>query len=508
MDLKKIFTQRNNTEELDFPESEELDFQEAEIQPRRRKRILSTTFSDFSENEEEINEVKNAASWQKNSSEDTPNLIASQIASSNPGGKTQDFFAAPINLEETSLNFAEVQNLLLKTLAKKSTASGKELALELRLPLHGVTDPILSNLYNQKYIDVIQTSGLIGANKIYKLTNAGYQRAEDASRICSYLGPAPVSLDDYIFAVENYSEISFTPNELEEAYQGLIISPEAIRQIGPALLSGKSLFLYGPPGTGKTSIAERITRCYQSTIKIPFAVNISGSTVRFFDSFWHKPVNPEELEKPELHQDNRWIEIERPCILVGPEFKTEATHIQSDSNGQNLQFPNSIKANGGVFIIDDFGRQQEKTEILFNRWIVPLGRRKDILSLPRTGQQVTLPFRVFLVFSTNLEPKEVIDGAAIRRLGYKVPINYPDVEAFCQIFALEAEKMKIEWTDELLEYFIEKEYYQNTRPMRASDPRDILEKVSDIATFEGVSMPCELNKDLLDKACKAFFAEF
>jgi|GEM_PF-1059072 len=506
MDLKKLFNQNKNYEDFEenppefLPEiiqEETSSLDEVDTQQSEQSPVLRSSLREKNKRKKSFSSSEDSAERLFEEKEDYATLT-----------KAQDFFAAPSNIEETDLKFSEIADLSLKILAKKNTATGKELALELRLSLHGLVDLVLSNLYDQKYIDVVKTSGLIGANKTYKLTTLGYQKVEDINKISSYVGPAPVSIRDYILAVENYPEINFSPDELGKAYQDLTVNKDVLEQIGPALLSGKSLFLYGPPGTGKTSIAQRITKCYGSTIKIPFAVNVDGSVIKFFDSFWHKPINPEKLKDQNFHEDNRWIEIARPCILVGPEFRVSSTHIQADSLGENLQFPNSIKANGGVFIIDDFGRQKEHPDILFNRWIVPLGQRSDILSLPKTGQQVMLPFRVFLVFSTNLEPKKIVDDAAIRRLGYKVLINYPEVEAYCQIFALEAEKARISWSDEILEYFIEKEYYKNSRPMRASDPKDILSRVIDIARFRGLNFPCNLSKELLDRACTLFFSEF
>jgi hypothetical protein len=422
--------------------------------------------------------------------------------------KEEDFFAPPSGLKDVGLSPIAIQDLLLKCLFYQSNATGKELASKVRLPLHSIVDVMLMKLNEEKLVEVMGTSGLGGFNKNYRLTSSGYNRAQDVLKVSNYIGPAPVSLADYNKAVSEYPPLDFDNKTLRAAYKDLVMSESAIEQFGPAILSGKSMFLYGPAGTGKTSVAERITKCYKSTIKVPYAVNIQGMPVRFFDYFLHKPVE-ENLQPgvmPALRQDfdNRWIEIRRPCIIVGPEFNVASADLQYDPDGPSYQFPSSIKANGGVFVVDDFGRQKENPEVMLNRWIIPLDKQKDILSL-RTGQQVSVPFKVFTVFSTNLDPKSLVDDAFLRRLAYKIKIDFPSLESYCQIFANEAAKQNIKWDDAILDYFIQTHYIKAQRPTRACDPKDILSRASDIAGFQNIKKPFALTQEIIDKACKSYF---
>lgn len=425
--------------------------------------------------------------------------------------KEQDFFAPPTNIKETGIPQIALQDLLLKCLFYQSNANGKELAQKIRLPLHSVVDPLLMKLSEEKFLEVTGSSGLGGHNKMYRLTTAGYKRAEDILKVSNYVGPAPVSLDDYMEAVGHYKTLDFTEAELKAAYKDLILSEAAFEQIGPAIISGKSIFVYGPPGTGKTSVAERITRCYGDSIMVPYAVNIQGIPVRFFDFFLHKAtdknISPGVYPAIEQTKDARWIEIKRPCIVVGPEFTVASSDLQYDPSGPSYQFPSTIKANGGVFVVDDFGRQKENPETLLNRWIIPLEKQRDILNL-KTGQQVSIPFKVFTVFSTNLDPKQLVDDAFLRRLAYKIKIDYPSLETYCQIFANEADKANINWSDDILDYFIQTYYFKASRPLRACDPRDVLAKVVDKCRFKRLKLPFELTKELVDYACKSYFVTY
>ena len=423
--------------------------------------------------------------------------------------KEQDFFAPPSGMHDLGLSPISVQDLLLKCLFYQSTGTGKDLANQIRLPLHSIVDPMLMKLTEEKFLEVTSTTGLGGFNKNYRLTSSGYNRAENVLKSSNYVGPAPVALADYIEAVtQHYGELNFSEEDLRKAYKDLVLSEKTIDEIGPAIISGKSLFMYGPAGTGKTSVAERITRCYATTIKVPYAIQVQGVPMRFFDYFQHKPIDKTvqagTFPALKADQDNRWIEVQRPCIIVGPEFNIASADLQYDPEGPSYQFPSSIKANGGVFVIDDFGRQKEQPETLLNRWIIPLEKQKDILSL-KTGQQITVPFKVFAVFSTNLDPKKLIDDAFLRRLAYKIKIDFPSLETYCQIFANEAEKANIKWEDADLEYLIQTHYSKAGRPLRACDPRDIFARATDTCRFKKVKAPFKLTKELIDKACNSYF---
>ena len=424
--------------------------------------------------------------------------------------KEEDFFAPPSGLKDVGLKKVAIEDLLLKFLYYQRQVSGKELASMIRLPLHTIVDPIMMGLSEEEFIEVTGTKGLGGHNRDYRLTRKGGERAENAMQMSTYVGPAPVSLSDYIDSVNRYPRIQFTDQLLREAYKDLVIDEKTFEEVGPALYSNKSMFLYGPAGTGKTSIAERINRCYKDTIRVPYCINIQGTPIRFFDFFLHTPANknlqPGSLPPMEPNLDARWIEIQRPCIIVGPEFSIASTDIQLEQSGTNYQFPQTIKSNGGVFIVDDFGRQKESPEVLLNRWIIPLDKQKDILTFPKTGQQFSVPLKAFIVFSTNLDPKQLVDDAFLRRLAYKLKINFPSLETYCRIFASEAQKAGLMWQDDSLDYLIQAHYVKDGRPMRACDPKDLLARVTDILKFRGVKkFPQELTKELIDRACKSYF---
>jgi hypothetical protein len=512
MDLKEIFKQLNNAEgnkiKDEYPKT--IDDSAVEVEELQTP-DNNIGFGNLlkSPNQEERTSTQSLFNQLLNEEPSEPIHNSHVEVTQTIPTKDQDFFAPPSSMKDVGLSPIAIQDLLLKCLFYQSTATGKELAVKVRLPLHSLVDPMLMKLAEEKFLEVTGTTGLGGFNKNYRLTSSGYSRAQDVLKVSNYVGPAPVSLADYTEAVTKYyGSLDFDEKELREAYKDLVLSEGSVDEIGPALLSGKSLFIYGPAGTGKTSIAERITKCYKSTIKVPYAVNVQGIPVRFFDYFLHKPVDktlkPGALPELNPDKDNRWIEIHRPCIIVGPEFTIASADLQYDPDGPSYLFPSSVKANGGVFVVDDFGRQKENPEVLLNRWIIPLDRQKDILSL-RSGQQISIPFRVFTVFSTNLDPKKLVDDAFLRRLAYKIKVDYPNLETYCQIFANEADKADMLWTDDDLEYLIQTHYIKANRPLRACDPRDILSRALDHSRFKKYPKPFKLTKELIDKACKSYF---
>ncbi|MDX1917657.1 MAG: hypothetical protein SFT81_00735 [Candidatus Caenarcaniphilales bacterium] len=503
MDFKGLFSRGAPSKEDDeyFEDQEE---QEEEFDNDQK--------SESDEDLDEIQELNRSfEEFLKPSHKDIESLknLAKQEALASRKTKADDLFAAPTSLKEVGVSAKALQDLLLKFLFYHGELSGKELALRLHLPLYGIVDILLSALSDEHFIEVTGSTGIGGHNKIFRLSNKGTERSRDAIKFSSYVGPAPVPLNDYIRAVnEHYGETIITEEELRESYKDLVLDKEIFDQIGPAIYSGKSIFIYGPPGTGKTSIAERIIRGLKDTIKVPYAINIQGIPVRFFDYYQHIPADPNirpgELIQQDTEHDYRWVEIKRPCIIVGTEFTLKSCEFQYDDNESSCEFPPTIKANGGLFMVDDFGRQRESPENILNRWIIPLEKQKDILAM-RTGQQVVVPFKALVAFSTNLDPAKLIDAALLRRIAYKIKVDLPNLETYCQIFACQAEKMKIEWSDDILDYFIQTYYFKANRKMLASDPRDILERVIDMHRYKGLNPPYRLTREVIDRACKIFF---
>ncbi|HEU5116194.1 MAG TPA: AAA family ATPase, partial [Isosphaeraceae bacterium] len=328
-----------------------------------------------------------------------------------------DFAAAGLSL-------AEVESLVLKFLLNIGAASGRRIADELGLPFGPFPD-FLRNLKSQQILSYANSTA---ANDfIYALTDAGRARARGYYEECAYVGTAPVPFTDYIESVAAQTIAREQPKEadLRRAFSDLLISEEMFSALGPAINSGRGMFLYGYPGNGKTSIAERITRCFGSTIWIPRVINADGQIIKLFDPTSHEPVQPRAnglLRDDDA--DDRWIQIKRPTIVAGGELTMDSLEIRFDPTTKISEAPLQMKSNNGTFLIDDFGRQRMSPLELLNRWIVPLEKRYDFLTLA-SGKKIRVPFDELILFSTNLEPKQLVDEAFLRRIPYKIHASDP-----------------------------------------------------------------------------------
>jgi predicted ATPase with chaperone activity len=278
--------------------------------------------------------------------------------------------------------------------------------------------------------------------------------------------------------------------------------------IGPAVNSGRSIFLYGPPGNGKTTISEAVGRVVLGQgMYIPYAVDIDGQVVRVFDSVNHEPIEDDlstGTGSARNRPDPRWIRIKRPVIMVGGELTLESLDLVYDPVNKYYEAPFQMKANGGMFLIDDFGRQQVRPRDLLNRWIVPLEKRIDFLTL-HTGRKLEVPFDVLIVFSTNLEPRDLVDEAFLRRIRHKIEITDPSYEEFRDIFLKVAKARGLTYDDRMLAYLLQEYYIKKNRSLRAVHPRDLIDQMRDISGYLGV--PFEMTQDLIDRACDAYFVE-
>jgi predicted ATPase with chaperone activity len=406
--------------------------------------------------------------------------------------------------EDAGLNPAIIEGLVLKFLLNTGMAPGRRIAAELGLPFGPFPD-FLRGLKNQQ---ILAYANSASANDyIYSLTDSGRGRARMYLEECAYVGPAPVPFDDYLEAVAAQTITTEHPKEedLRRAFSDLLISEETFRLLGPAINSGRGLFLYGYPGNGKTSIAERITRCFGTTVWIPKVIQADGQIIKLFDMTNHEPIESERSDGllDESDHDRRWIQIRRPTIVVGGELQMADLEIHSDPVTKISEAPLQLKSNLGTFLIDDFGRQRMQPVELLNRWIVPLEKRYDFLSLAN-GKKIRVPFDQLIIFSTNLEPRQLVDEAFLRRIPYKIQAADPTEDMFRKMITMFAPKLGFKTVDqEAVNYLIKTHYERVGRPFRCCHPRDLLNQVRSYCVYNDITL--ELKPDYFDIAARNYF---
>jgi predicted ATPase with chaperone activity len=325
---------------------------------------------------------------------------------------------------------------------------------------------------------------------------------------CSYFGAAPVPLADYTASVaaQSPSLANVSVDELRRAFRGLVISDEFISRLGPAVNAGRGLFLYGRPGNGKTTIAERLTDVFGSTIWIPRAVAIDTAVIRIFDPSVH--VEIEETDSASSHADapeidRRWVLIRRPTVVAGGELTMNELEIQVNATTRVCEAPLQVKSNCGTLVIDDFGRQQMPVDQLLNRWIIPLEKRHDFLNLP-TGRKVKFPFDQMIIFSTNCEPRDLVDEAFLRRIPYKIEVPDPTLREFRQLFELMCEQLRVPFDPQGFEYLVQTHYKPAGRTFRACQARDLLLQIRSYCGY--FRMPPVMSREAIDSAVRSYFS--
>ena len=420
----------------------------------------------------------------------------------------------PNSVADTGLSIGFLSDLLLKHVYLSGMASGQELADEVRLPFLNVVDQVLTFLRDEELVEITGSqSGYSERSYEYLITSKGRMKAYEVLDRSQYAGPAPVPLEQYLDMLQTQAlgEMVVDEPTIRQAFEGLVIGKELLDQIGPAANSARSIFLYGPPGNGKTTIAEGLARILGGHVLVPHAVEVDGQVIKVFDPLNHQPMEAEATAAAqggfstralESRKDHRWLLCKRPVVSVGGELLLHQLELIFDPVAKVYEAPFQMKANGGVFLIDDFGRQQCRPQDLLNRWIVPLEQKVDYLAL-QTGKKLQMPFDLLIIFSTNLDPKQLVDDAFLRRIRHKIAVPNPTPDEYRAIFQIVTKAKGIEYSEEGLRYLLQEYYVKAERDLRCCHPRDLCDQILDEAKYRH-TRPA-MSTALLDRACKAYF---
>ncbi len=402
----------------------------------------------------------------------------------------------PDQLDDLGIPRSIVADLVLRYLWLHGTGTLASLNEYLKLSF-----PVLESVFHQfRQQQLLEVRGMLGNDYSFSLTNTGRAMATTRNEVCQYVGPAPVSLKQYEAVVRSQSaHVRLNRDNLRRAFHDLVLPDLLLDQLGPSLIGHQSLFLYGATGNGKTSIAERILRIYRDTVLVPYALEVDGHIIALFDPVVHRRV-----EDTDEMLDPRWVVCERPCITVGGELSAEMLELRLDQSTHVFISPCQLKANNGILIIDDFGRQVLSPRELLNRWIVPLDRRVDYLTLA-SGMKFQIPFEMMVVFSTNLDPRDLADEAFLRRIQTKVLVENVSAEIFDRIFKRVAHVNAVPYEPGAPEYLRERCLAEGATHLRACYPNDIFKLVKAISEYEG--RPVRLTRSNIDRAVSLYFAK-
>ena len=418
---------------------------------------------------------------------------------------------APRRLEDMALSPVMMRDILIKTMFRKNLEQVSDLAQAVCLPVQ-VTQELIDLARTQR---LVEATGTLHANSGgemgYQLTDQGKTRALDALAQSEYFGAMPVPLDVYREQVKRQSirNIQLTRTQLTDAMGHLILPPDLLGQLGPAVTSGRSILMYGPPGNGKSSISNGIRDAMGDKIYIPRAVEYAGQVITVYDPIVHSAAeaqvdNPNSLRRSSTRFDTRYVRCDRPTVITGGELSLSMLDLVYNPTARTYQAPLQLKSAGGIFIVDDLGRQAEPPQALINRWIVPLEEGKDILAL-QSGEKFEVPFDTLVIFSTNYHPNKIFDQAALRRIFYKIKIDGPDQENFLKIFALIARKKNMPLNQEALVHLLQSKYPQIDNVYANYQPVFLIDQMIAICEFEGI--PYQMTPDLIDRAWSNMFVE-
>ena len=406
----------------------------------------------------------------------------------------------PHSVHELGLSEPFLESLAAKLLLSSGGASGRTVASELCLPFK-IVEATLERLRSRRLVTHAGSSSF--NDYVYALSDEGRKRAQTFHRECSYVGPAPVPLNDYIISVEAQAigDEPIRRAELADAFQDISIAGDTLDLIGPAVNSGSGMFLYGAPGNGKSTLANRVTSCFGQEIWLPHAIIDGRQIITLFDPAYHHVTDqPNESAS----WDQRWVRVRRPTVVVGGELTLDNLEIRHDPISNVSEAPLQLKSNCGCLLIDDFGRQRISPEELLNRWIVPLENKHDFLTLP-TGKKIQVPFEQLIIFSTNLEPSDLVDEAFLRRIPYRIELGDPDEQEFQCLFQIAAEKAGCYYDPDAVEHLLQCYYRPCNRQLRRCHARDLLLQVKNYCTYN--DLPFEMRAEHFDCVAGGFFTE-
>ena len=430
----------------------------------------------------------------------------------NPLGNSLPFFPAPPEtLEETGISLAFIVELACKTLYFGGVLSLSSVSEQFALPV-SVAKDAMEFLKRERLAEVKKGGDFLPAYT-FALTDLGRERAREYLQLSGYLGAVPVTLRQYTDAAMSQTVRKMVVNResVNRAFEGVILTPGLLDRLGPAINSGRSIFLYGPSGNGKTFIAERLARVLSGNVFIPHAIYVDNQVIRVFDPVNHKridigtrpdPTTPFPDERNGF--DRRWVPCERPVVVSGGELTLAMLDLSFDPVSSFYEAPLQLKANGGVFLIDDLGRQLVRPHDLLNRWIVPLEKSRDYLTL-KNGKKFEIPFDQIILFSTNIEPRQLADEAFLRRIGYKIKIDDLEEEEYAGIFRQVCERLGVACRPEVIRYMVDEVHGLRGIRLSACHPNDVLSRVAEICQYEGT--PLRLDKEIVARACRDYFME-
>ena len=443
-----------------------------------------------------------------------PPISIREATASTTEGAEAPFRPQPNSIEETGISFGQLLDLCVKQIYYSGRPSARDITESMALPFN-VVETLLAFLKREQLIEVVGSVGIGEQQYQYSLTERGNDRAVEALERNQYVGPTPVSIDEYVAVVKEQTvrNMRVDAAAVQSALGDLVLTETTRNLVGPAVNSGRTMLLYGDPGNGKSSIAKGIGRMLKGNVLIPHAIDVNGQTIRVYDPRVHHEVETPDGDdkrtgftpvRPERRRDVRWIVAQRPLIMTGGELTLADLELKYSPQSKFYLAPVQMKANCGILVIDDFGRQLVQPKELLNRWIVPMEARVDYLSL-LSGETVEMPFELLLVFSTNIPPQQLGDEAFFRRIRHKIEVGDPDETSFLKIMRMAAASLSVPYQDEVGRYIIERYYRPKGRHLRGVHPRDIIDLLIDISTFQGVKPQC--SRDLVDLACASYFID-
>jgi predicted ATPase with chaperone activity len=416
----------------------------------------------------------------------------------------------PESLEDTGIPLSVIEQLVLKFLYFRGEVMGRDLGTLLGLQF-SMIDELLETLKRQHHVGVKKSLGMGNSSGIFALTEAGRNLTREYLENNQYTGPVPVPLYQYVEVVrrQRLTENWLTPESLKKAFKHLVVEQDILARIGPAVNSNKSFLIYGQPGNGKTALAEALFRVETAPIYMPYAIESQGNIVQIYDPIYHQKIDDAEYDSVAMDSsdqgfDRRWFKCKRPFIITGGELSLDMLDLSYNKVSKVYDAPFQLKANNGIYLIDDFGRQKASPAEILNRWIVPMERHVDYLSF-QAGGKMTVPFEAFLIFSTNLRPDQLGDEAFLRRIQYKMFLRSPGRNEFVEIFERFTDSRMLDCEPGVVEGFVAKHYEQGGKRYRRCHPRDVISHAIDIINFE--SLPKELTADVLDRAFDSCFVD-